>query len=61
MKGVTVRGEASDCVHFIAPGQLFSSFRHDPSWLLSTGKLELNFNTFDWSCVNDNLASIEQL
>ena len=36
VKGVNVRCEASDCFHlkFIAPGQLFSSFQHDLSWLL---------------------------
>ena len=35
MKRVTVRREASDdCFHFIAPGQLFSSFQHGSSWLL---------------------------
>ena len=27
----------------------------------ATVKLELNFNSFDWSCANDNLAFIEQL
>ena len=34
MKRVTVRCEASDCFHFIAPVELFSSFQHDSSWLL---------------------------
>ena len=31
MKGVTVICEASDCFHFIEPGELFSSFPHDSS------------------------------